>query len=69
MLVVDRRSTVCAIPPAGHGEALAIPIQPYLRSGYLTRGRTLRNLAEKIGVDPVQLEKTVAAFNIGGRGR
>jgi succinate dehydrogenase/fumarate reductase flavoprotein subunit len=51
--------------PLGMAKPLPIPIQPYLRSGYLTRGRTVRELAEKIGVDPTQLEKTIEAFNVG----
>ncbi|BDC73598.1 FAD-dependent oxidoreductase [Rhodococcus hoagii] len=53
--------------PLGFAKPLPIPIWPYLRSGYLTRGATLRELAEKIGVDPVGLEQTVEAFNVGAR--
>lgn len=34
-----------------------------LRSGYLKRGRTLRELAEACGIDPDRLEATVAEFN------
>ena len=32
-------------------------------SGYLKRGRTLAELAQKCGIDPPGLEKTVAVFN------
>lgn len=53
--------------PLGMAKPLPIPTWPYLKSGYLTRGRTVRELAEKIGVDPDGLEKTVAAFNEGAR--
>jgi succinate dehydrogenase/fumarate reductase flavoprotein subunit len=40
-----------------------VPTWPYLRSGYLRRGRTLAELAEACGIDPPGLEKTVAVFN------
>lgn len=53
--------------PLGMAKPFPIPTWPYLRSGYLTRGRTVRELAEKIGVDPQGLEKTVSAFNEGAR--
>ncbi|MBC2639230.1 MULTISPECIES: FAD-dependent oxidoreductase [unclassified Rhodococcus (in: high G+C Gram-positive bacteria)] len=53
--------------PLGMAKPLPIPTWPYLKSGYLTRGRTVRELAEKIGVAPDGLEKTVAAFNEGAR--
>lgn len=53
--------------PLGFAKPLPIPLFPYIRSGYLTRGATIRGLAEKIGVDPDGLEKTVSAFNEGAR--
>ena len=40
-----------------------VPVWPYLRSGYLTRGRTLADLARKTGIDPEGLTRTVTAFN------
>jgi succinate dehydrogenase/fumarate reductase flavoprotein subunit len=40
-----------------------VPTWPYLRSGYLTRGKTLAQLAAKCGIDPQALEQTVAEFN------
>lgn len=40
---------------------------PFLRSGYLTRAASLRELASKIGIDPAGLEATVAAFNESAR--
>lgn len=53
--------------PLGMAKPFPIPTWPYLRSGYLRRGRTVRELAETIGVDPDGLEKTVSAFNEGAR--
>ena len=40
---------------------------PYVRSGYLSRGRTVGELAEKIGINPDGLAKKVAEFNEGAR--
>jgi succinate dehydrogenase/fumarate reductase flavoprotein subunit len=40
-----------------------IPHGHYERSGYLLKGRTLAELAKKAGIDAVQLERTVTAFN------
>ncbi|MEE2059782.1 FAD-dependent oxidoreductase [Rhodococcus artemisiae] len=53
--------------PLGFAKPLPIPLFPYVRSGYLSKGSTIRELAEKIGVDPGGLEKTVSAFNEGAR--
>lgn len=49
--------------PLGMSKPFPIPTWPYLRSGYLTRAATIRELAEKIGIDPDGLDKTVTAFN------
>ncbi len=38
-------------------------IAPFLRSGYVRIGGTLRELAAACGIDPEGLEKTVTAFN------
>jgi succinate dehydrogenase/fumarate reductase flavoprotein subunit len=38
-------------------------IAPFVRSGYVKRGATLRELAQSCGVDPAGLESTVAHFN------
>jgi succinate dehydrogenase/fumarate reductase flavoprotein subunit len=40
-----------------------LPIGRHLRSGYLQRGRTLAELARKIGVDPNSLQSTIDVFN------
>ncbi|MCK8672897.1 FAD-dependent oxidoreductase [Rhodococcus sp. HM1] len=53
--------------PLGMAKPFPIPTWPYLRSGYLTRAATLRELAAKIGVDPDGLDKTVAVFNENAR--
>jgi succinate dehydrogenase/fumarate reductase flavoprotein subunit len=64
--------------PFGMSKPFPVPVWPYLRSGYLTRGRTLEELAQKCGIDPTGLSATVASFNTGavvgedpefGRGR
>ncbi|MGU3584659.1 FAD-dependent oxidoreductase [Rhodococcus sp. C26F] len=53
--------------PLGMAKPFPIPTWPYLRSGYLTRAATVKELAEKIGVDPDGLDKTVAVFNENAR--
>lgn len=53
--------------PLGMSKPRPIPVWPYVRSGYLHRGRTLAELAEKCGIDPAQIERTVATFNEGAR--
>lgn len=40
-----------------------LPLRPYLKSGYLLRGRTLEELAAKAGIEPAALARTVAAWN------
>jgi succinate dehydrogenase/fumarate reductase flavoprotein subunit len=49
--------------PFGMAKPFPVPVWPYLRSGYLKRGRTLAELARKCGINPEGLTKTVAAFN------
>lgn len=49
--------------PLGMAKPLPVPLWPYLRSGYLVRGRTLAELAQRCGIDPDGLGATVAAFN------
>jgi succinate dehydrogenase/fumarate reductase flavoprotein subunit len=50
-----------------YGMGLAGPapmsIGSFLRSGYLIRANTLRELADRLGIDAPALEKTVADFN------
>ncbi|MDO9148999.1 MAG: FAD-dependent oxidoreductase [Hydrogenophaga sp.] len=60
-LVCDRRALrkygLGAVKPA------PVPIGPYLRNGYLIEGRTLVQLAQKTGIDPDALQRTVDEFN------
>jgi succinate dehydrogenase/fumarate reductase flavoprotein subunit len=49
--------------PFGMAKPFPVPTWPYLRSGYLTRGRTVEELAGRCGIDPVGLAITVAEFN------
>jgi succinate dehydrogenase/fumarate reductase flavoprotein subunit len=49
--------------PFGMAKPRPVPLFPYLRSGYLIRGRTIRVLAQRCGIDPAGLEATVEQFN------
>lgn len=40
-----------------------IRLRKMLRAGYLTRGKTLRELGGKLGIDGANLERTVARYN------
>ena len=53
--------------PLGMAKPLPVPLLPYLRSGYLKKGRTLEELATKCGIDPVGLRDTVQRFNEDAR--
>ncbi|MEQ3553331.1 FAD-dependent oxidoreductase [Pseudonocardia nematodicida] len=53
--------------PLGMAKPRPVPLAPYLRSGYLTRGATLAELARNCGIDPGGLESAVATFNEGAR--
>jgi hypothetical protein len=47
----------------GHAKPGPFPLLPWLRSGYLKRGRTLAELAGQCGIDAEGLSRTVADFN------
>ncbi len=47
----------------GMARPAPLPIWPHLRSGYVTRGRSLAELAKKIGVDPDGLQDQITRFN------
>lgn len=47
----------------GFAKPFPLPLQPYLRSGYLRRGGTLEDLAQQAGIDAAGLAATVAAYN------
>jgi succinate dehydrogenase/fumarate reductase flavoprotein subunit len=49
----------------GFVKPFPVPLGPVLKSGYLVRGRTLRELAQNIGADPSGLSQTVGALNEG----
>jgi succinate dehydrogenase/fumarate reductase flavoprotein subunit len=53
--------------PLGMAKPRPVPLFPYLRSGYLKRGRTLEELARACGIDPQGLVETVREFNDGAR--
>ncbi len=47
----------------GFAKPAPFPLSPYVRSGYLKMGRTIRELATTIGVDADTLERTLEHFN------
>ena len=47
----------------GHVKPFPLPIRPYLRSGYLLRGRTPAELAACAGIDAAGLRATIETFN------
>jgi succinate dehydrogenase/fumarate reductase flavoprotein subunit len=53
--------------PLGMAKPLPMPLFPFLLSGYLKRGRTLEELAQKCGIDPEGLRETVERFNDNAR--
>ena len=42
----------------GFAKPAPLPLMPYLRSGYLKRGKTIENLARACGIDPAGLART-----------
>ena len=53
--------------PFGMSKPFPVPVWPYLRSGYLRRGKTLAKLARRCGIDPAGLEQTINEFNVHAR--
>ncbi|MEV7135169.1 FAD-dependent oxidoreductase [Arthrobacter sp. NPDC093128] len=53
--------------PLGVAKPLPVLLYPYLRSGYLKKGRTIEELAAKCGIDPAGLKATVEEFNRSAR--
>lgn len=47
----------------GYVKPAPVPFGHHIRSGYLSEGRTLKDLAEKIGIDGDELERTVERYN------
>lgn len=44
-----------------------LPVDKYVKAGYLARGATPAELARQVGIDPAQFEKTLAEFNANAR--
>jgi succinate dehydrogenase/fumarate reductase flavoprotein subunit len=40
-----------------------LPVEPYIRSGYITAGATVADLAARCGIDPAGLAATLADYN------
>jgi len=59
--IADRRFV--AHYPLGFAKPNPVPRLPYLLNGYLVKAKTIAELARKCGIDPDQLERTVAEFN------
>ncbi len=51
----------------GFSKPFPFPLSPYLRSGYLKRGRTLDDLATECGLPAAQLKATIERFNAQAR--
>ena len=49
--------------PLGFAMPRPVPKLPHLKSGYLVRADSLEELAERCGIDPAQLRRTVDDFN------
>jgi succinate dehydrogenase/fumarate reductase flavoprotein subunit len=47
----------------GYAKPAPVPLGPLLRNGYLSRGRTLAELARNAGLDGAALEATVKRYN------
>lgn len=53
--------------PLGFAKPIPMPLLPYLKAGYLVKGDTIDELAEKCGIDPSGLAATVRDFNANAR--
>lgn len=51
----------------GYSRPFPLPVAPSVRSGYLQRGKTIRELAEICGIDAEGLEATIRCFNESAR--
>jgi succinate dehydrogenase/fumarate reductase flavoprotein subunit len=51
----------------GFVKPFPLPLLPHLRSGYLLRGQTLAELAQRAGIDAEKLQQTVEHYNAGAR--
>ena len=53
--------------PLGMAKPFPMPLFPYIASGYLKKGKTIEELAQKCGIDPQGLKATVEEFNRNAR--
>ncbi|ACB34692.1 fumarate reductase/succinate dehydrogenase flavoprotein domain protein [Leptothrix cholodnii SP-6] len=51
----------------GHSKPWPLPLGGHLRSGYLQRGHSFEELAQRCGIDPAGLARTVAHYNPAAR--
>ena len=51
----------------GFAKPAPVPYGKLIKNGYLIQGKTLKDLAEQIGADGAELERTVATFNKDAR--
>lgn len=49
----------------GYAKPAPMPLAPLVRNGYLVKGRTLAELAQRAGLDAAELERTVCEYNQG----
>jgi succinate dehydrogenase/fumarate reductase flavoprotein subunit len=49
----------------GYAKPAPVPLGGLVKNGYLVKGRTLEELAERAGIDPSGLQDTIAKYNIG----
>jgi hypothetical protein len=47
----------------GYAKPWPVPYKKQIRTGYLLSGPTIAELANEIGADPIELEKTISTFN------
>jgi hypothetical protein len=65
--LADLRSAFQRRYPFGMSKPFPVPAWPYLRSGYLKKGKALADLASRCGIDPVRLQRTVEELNRNAR--
>lgn len=51
----------------GISRPIPVPVRKWIKLGYLVKAQTIRELAEKCGIDPTGLETTVANWNSDAR--
>jgi succinate dehydrogenase/fumarate reductase flavoprotein subunit len=51
----------------GYARPAPLPYKTHIETGYLITGRTVTELANAIGADPVELERTISTYNNGAR--